>query len=389
MATANLREKVTIGIPVYNEARFIRETLESVIIQETTVIVADNASTDGTSEICQEYADKGFIKYVRHAKNKGAHANGFFVISKATTPYFMWMGGHDILVPRYAERLLSVMESKGDCVLCGANDYEFIDADSHTIRTKRNFRYGFCLRSANAFIRTAYYITSSDFNGILLGGLYRLTALKEYLFKHGEEEPCEGQDVVMLARLLTRNKIYCSNSIPCGYKMRMHRSMESFYTMSQRQREMQNAPDNPGNTLSVEDFIETAITRRIETLGDCCGIPCIDRKLKAYVHNKIKKKYLLLLLEHEVELYAEGEQDLEMVKRQWKFFENKMNVYISSLVFWDAVSRICLSKYVYKVSRGELALETCLEIKRNLVLRGLRIPILRHIKWYVKYRIMI
>jgi hypothetical protein len=88
-------------------------------------------------------------------------------------------------------------------------------------------------------------------------------------------------------------------------------------------------------------------------------------------------------------LYAEGKQDIEAVKRQWKSLEKKMGASVSSLTFWDKVAGFCLSIHVEKVSRGQLALENCLEIKRNFERRGLRISPLRHIKWFVRYRVII
>jgi len=40
--------KITVVIPVYNEERYLRQALESVVEQVDCVIIGDNASTDGT-----------------------------------------------------------------------------------------------------------------------------------------------------------------------------------------------------------------------------------------------------------------------------------------------------------------------------------------------------
>ena len=53
--------KLSIIIPVYNEANFLRRCLDSVYANdEVEVIIVDDGSTDGSFEICQEYEDKGF-----------------------------------------------------------------------------------------------------------------------------------------------------------------------------------------------------------------------------------------------------------------------------------------------------------------------------------------
>lgn len=64
---------VSTVIPVYNGARFIRESINSALAQTLTdieVIVVDDGSTDGTAEIALSYSDAR-IRLVRHAQNRG------------------------------------------------------------------------------------------------------------------------------------------------------------------------------------------------------------------------------------------------------------------------------------------------------------------------------
>ncbi len=66
---------VSIGLPVFNGADFLTEALESILAQDFEdfeLIIADNASTDDTPNICQRYADRDDrITYIRHPKNMG------------------------------------------------------------------------------------------------------------------------------------------------------------------------------------------------------------------------------------------------------------------------------------------------------------------------------
>ena len=51
--------KVVIGLPVYNSERFLRETLESVAAQDhpnLEIVISDDASSDGTLDICRDFA---------------------------------------------------------------------------------------------------------------------------------------------------------------------------------------------------------------------------------------------------------------------------------------------------------------------------------------------
>jgi glycosyltransferase involved in cell wall biosynthesis len=378
MSTLNLRSKVTIGIPVYNEVRFIRETLESAIIQNATVVVSDNASTDGTSEICQEYADRGLIQYIRHPENQGAWRNFMYLAEIAVTPYFMWLGGHDILAARYVNSLLEVIESTKDYLLCASNYYNLIDIEGYIVQKVHIFEHSIRLRSPNSFIRTSYYLTTDVFNAIFQG-LYKLTTLKEILHEYKDQEISGGFDVILIARLLLKGKAYCSDAIPLGYSVREVRGEESFYAMMQRQK------DAIKSVIGIDDFIEIYIKKQVDALGDFCEVSYINCILKKYIHNKIKKKILLRLLIEDIKLYADGKQNIEELKKQLKLKEEKINVHIFSFVFWDWVSVICLYPFVKKMEFREITLTTYLEIRRNFEQRGLRMPLSRCLKWHLKY----
>ena len=53
------RPKVSIGMPVYNAEKHLRESLDALVSQsfiDFELIISDNASTDNTSDICLEYS---------------------------------------------------------------------------------------------------------------------------------------------------------------------------------------------------------------------------------------------------------------------------------------------------------------------------------------------
>lgn len=69
--------KLSVIIPVYNCKTYLADCLDSVIHQtfrELEVIVIDDGSTDGSSEICDEYALKDKRIRVIHQENKGVSA---------------------------------------------------------------------------------------------------------------------------------------------------------------------------------------------------------------------------------------------------------------------------------------------------------------------------
>lgn len=99
--------KISIGMPVYNGEKFIREALDSLLTQTFTgfeLVISDNASTDGTEAICREYAAHDpRIRYVRQSENRGPSANFQFVLDEAVGEYFMWAACDDTRSPDFLE----------------------------------------------------------------------------------------------------------------------------------------------------------------------------------------------------------------------------------------------------------------------------------------------
>jgi len=78
--------KVSIGMPAYNGAKYIREALDSLLAQTFTdfeLIISDKGSTDETEAVCLKYvAHDKRIRYLRQPKNQGVVANFQFVLDE-------------------------------------------------------------------------------------------------------------------------------------------------------------------------------------------------------------------------------------------------------------------------------------------------------------------
>lgn len=98
---------VTVGIPVYNGASTISCVIESLLAQtfyDFELIISDNASNDGTSKICRQFANADpRIRYVRQKENIGPAANFRFLVDTARAPFFLWAACDDIRSPDFLE----------------------------------------------------------------------------------------------------------------------------------------------------------------------------------------------------------------------------------------------------------------------------------------------
>jgi len=113
--------RVSIGLPVFNGERYLKEALDSLLAQTYTdfdIIISDNASTDNTERICLDYAAKDRrIRYYRLEKNLGMAANYKQVFELRTGEYFKWAAADDICMPDYLSRCVEVLDSDSSVVL--------------------------------------------------------------------------------------------------------------------------------------------------------------------------------------------------------------------------------------------------------------------------------
>jgi glycosyltransferase involved in cell wall biosynthesis len=117
----NSKPLVSIGMPIYNAERYVRQALDSLLAQDYDnfeLIISDNASTDRTQEICQAYAKRNKrIQYYRNRTNMGIFWNFSRVLELSSGEYFMWAAGDDYRDPRYIQLCLQAFKTSGDIVL--------------------------------------------------------------------------------------------------------------------------------------------------------------------------------------------------------------------------------------------------------------------------------
>ncbi|HUW75522.1 MAG TPA: glycosyltransferase family 2 protein [Gallionella sp.] len=101
---------VSILIPVYNRENFIRECIESALAQTYTnieVVVVDNASTDGTWAICQQFATKDQrVRIFRNDTNIGPVRNWLACVARASGEYTKILWSDDLIHHEFLSKLL-------------------------------------------------------------------------------------------------------------------------------------------------------------------------------------------------------------------------------------------------------------------------------------------
>ena len=158
--------RVVIGVPLYNHADDLPETLESLLIQSFRhfrLVCVDDQSTDATADIVQRYAAQDArIVYTRNPARLGMIDNWrrAFELALEDTPdaeYFAWASDHDIWHPRWLATLIEVLDRHPQVVLAYPRnqrigpdgilhdkrpwEFETTGVDNRRIRFKQTMRH--------------------------------------------------------------------------------------------------------------------------------------------------------------------------------------------------------------------------------------------------------
>src|SRR5580698_7062082 len=101
-----LTDFVSVTVVTYNSGRFIKRCLESVLEQRYAnkeIIVVDNASTDGTVDILEQFADRCRVVY--NDENIGFAAAQNQAISISTGEWVLTLNPDVLLLPNFVQAL--------------------------------------------------------------------------------------------------------------------------------------------------------------------------------------------------------------------------------------------------------------------------------------------
>lgn len=215
-----MQGQATVGIPVCNEIEFIKDTLDSVIAQADQIVISDNASTDGTSELCRGYAQQhANIKYFRYEHRQSVTCNFLNCLNLSETEYFMWMGGHDLLSKNYVESLKKILEEQS-VVLAYSNSVHL--TKDHVFCSHYEYKFSSNLASENPSVRVMSTIRDIS-DCTLYYGLYKREVLQE-VCESLSTMKLNGIDHAFLTQVAVLGRMVCSNDV-------------TFYRIEPRQQE--------------------------------------------------------------------------------------------------------------------------------------------------------
>ena len=135
--------RLSIGMPLYNNARTVRRAIDSLIAQseqDWELVISDDGSTDGTRDVIAEYARReSRIRYHFQERNLN-YGNFRFLLEEARSPFFMFAPGDDWWEPRFTASCIDALEENPNAVgaICAVMFHpesapSYMSVDTHEI----------------------------------------------------------------------------------------------------------------------------------------------------------------------------------------------------------------------------------------------------------------
>ena len=203
---------ISVLIPIYNVEPYIRECLESVLLQtypNFEVVVVDDGSTDKSPQICKEYLKKIKNFSFVEKENKGVSSARNRCIQEAHGEYYTFIDGDDVVEKTYLSELFALCHEK-NVPLSACNHW--IEGKQ---KRKRFTHTSSQVITAYQACRNVLYHNIPDIS--LWGKLYAAKLFTELKFPEGQIY----EDTYCIAELLLRAKLIAYTSTPLyHYRLR-------------------------------------------------------------------------------------------------------------------------------------------------------------------------
>ncbi|MGO9160435.1 MAG: glycosyltransferase family 2 protein [Streptosporangiaceae bacterium] len=178
----NAVPRLSVGLPVYNGEKYLAEAIEALLGQtyeDFELIISDNASTDGTADICRRYQKQDSrIRYYRQSRNVGLAPNHNFVVDQARGELVKWASNDDLYARDLLRRCVQALDEYPRVVL--AHSWTaMIDSSGAVTRAMEYPLATASLRAPERFRSMLFDSGGDDDGGVMRKEVLRRTAMKE------------------------------------------------------------------------------------------------------------------------------------------------------------------------------------------------------------------
>ncbi len=124
-------------VPSYNHVRYVGETIESLLDQQTggsEIVVSDDGSTDGSRDVIERYRDH--VRIVYPPRRMGMMGNYNHAVGQATGTWVSLMGSDDKALPGFVAAVQAAVAAHPEAVLVSGN-FQHIDGEGRLLKSEK------------------------------------------------------------------------------------------------------------------------------------------------------------------------------------------------------------------------------------------------------------
>lgn len=205
-----MKNFLSVIIPVYNAAPYLRRCLDSVLKQnfhDYEVIIVDDGSTDDSLQICEEYALKDARISVFHQANSGVSCARNYGLERAHGELVCWIDADDCVNPNYLSDLLEAYTFDTDLVI------ESLIRKSATEESQVSGVAPGVYDLSNPSDQNRFFASISiDHLGVSVSKLFKLSIIRKYGIQYSADIRL-AEDLDFLFRYL----VHCRKVVVCEH----------------------------------------------------------------------------------------------------------------------------------------------------------------------------
>lgn len=297
-------KKVSVIVPVYNAKEYLSECVKSILAQkkvEVELLLIDDGSVDGSSQLCEEYGEKYKNVVVLHQKNEGASAARNAGLKAASGEYIVFADADDYLVgTEVFYRMEQLLESSGADI--AVENYmrlwkgKLLRAGSHSSFSAQE-------REAGSFRFSGFFSVGTL--SYVWGKMYRRSFLENHKLRFGAyhyaEDKCFNFFCYVYGAAYVFSEeysyVYRKNDTSVSYQYRED-SMEGWMKIAtdlQRYLEEKDLEKAYGDLVANTIFFAAFFDGKMVYVGNNHSVKAVRQVLKGYGSDPLAKKYFAVM----------------------------------------------------------------------------------------------
>ncbi|MCB2306817.1 glycosyltransferase family 2 protein [Clostridium estertheticum] len=192
--------KISIIVPIYNGAKYIKECLEMIMDQtfkDFELIIIDDGSTDNSKEMCEEYAKIDSRIKLISKKNGGTWAARNRGIDESIGKYIIFLDCDDWYENNLFEKMYeSIKNNDVDLVISGQSNV-FVDKNGEIIRKTTVLPKKHNFKTKDEILSNYILLREEEIGDTLWNKIYKSEIIKKYNLKF--ENYKRGEDTIFNA----------------------------------------------------------------------------------------------------------------------------------------------------------------------------------------------